>query len=291
MKENKFVTHEELGVERRLSSLEGSYRRYQRYFTAISAMILATIIELFRLFLDESSARIWFEGVLWEEGKFCEPCGSQGTSCIPKEKPMPYWCKSCRSYFSVKTGTPMQSSKISLRKWAIAINLMTTNLKGVSSMKLHRELGINQYRAWHMIHRVCENWDQDQIIRMSSAVEVDEIYIGSKEKNKRNVKKLKAGGGTVGQTAVVGAKERDSKKIIAKPVPKTDSDTLQDIISYNVEESSTVYTDDAKAYASADEFEHKSVRHNIRKLDTIDHMCYVIKNLQGKRLTYEELVS
>ena len=57
---------------------------------------------------------------------------------------MPYWCGDCRSYFSVRTGTPLQRSKVPLRKWAIAIYLEITSLKSVSSIKLHRDLGVTQ---------------------------------------------------------------------------------------------------------------------------------------------------
>ena len=67
---------------------------------------------------------------------------------------MPYWCTDCRSYFSVKVGTVMQASKIPLCQWAIAFNQMTTNLKGVSSLKLHQDLGISQTSAWFMGHRI-----------------------------------------------------------------------------------------------------------------------------------------
>ncbi len=90
---------------------------------------------------------------------------------------MPYWCKDCRSYFSVKVGTVMESSKLPLRTWEWAIYLMSTNLKGVSSMKLHRELGIRQATAWMMAQKIPEGWlgGNDQL---SDTVEVDETNIG-----------------------------------------------------------------------------------------------------------------
>jgi len=119
-----------------------------------------SVIELFKMFPDEESARKWFEGILWKERRYCGHCGSVNTKHVKSEKPMPYWCSDCRSYFSIRTGTPMQSSKISLQKWVIGL-LMTTNLKGVSSMKLHRELGITQSCAWHMVHRIREVWNSD----------------------------------------------------------------------------------------------------------------------------------
>ena len=102
-----------------------------------------SLIDLFNMFPDEASARAWFEAVRWPDGRACAKCGSVNTSEVKNEKPMPYWCGDCRSYFSVKTGTVMQSSNLPLRKWAIAIYQMTTSLKGVSSMKLHRDPGYN----------------------------------------------------------------------------------------------------------------------------------------------------
>ena len=79
----------------------------------------------------------------------------------------------CRSYYSVRKGMVMQSSKIGLQKWAIAIYMVTTGLKGVSSMKLHRELGIRQSSAWHMLQRIRESFNEGSL-KLSGPVEVDE---------------------------------------------------------------------------------------------------------------------
>ena len=113
-----------------------------------------SLVELFDMFPDEDAARKWFEETRWPNGRACAKCGSVTTSGVPNATPMPYWCSDCRSYFSVKLGTVMQGSNLPMRKWAIAIYLVTTNLKGVSSMKLHRDLKIRQATAWHMLHRI-----------------------------------------------------------------------------------------------------------------------------------------
>ena len=71
---------------------------------------------------------------------------------------MPYWCTDCCHYSSVRTGTAISHSKGPLRRWAVAIYLEMNSLKGVSSMKLHRDIAVSQSTPWYMLHRIREAW-------------------------------------------------------------------------------------------------------------------------------------
>ena len=78
-----------------------------------------SLIELTEMFPNEASAVRWFEAIHWPEERHCGHCGSTETTPVPNAKPMPYWCKECRSYFSVRTGTTMEKSRLPLRKWGL----------------------------------------------------------------------------------------------------------------------------------------------------------------------------
>lgn len=220
-----------------------------------------SVIELFQMFPDNASARKWMEELRWgKDERHCPVCGSLNTKTVPNEKPMPYHCGDCRKYFSVKTGTVMQSSKIGLQKWVIAIYLMSTNLKGVSSMKLHRDLGVTQKTAWFMAQKIRQGWLNGNDDKMDGVVEVDETYIGGKSKN-MSVKERKARKQYSNKFTVVGILERDGE-VRAAHVEKNQAPAM---VHENVcPKNSVVMTDAAVVYKSLGEtFDHHSVNHSI----------------------------
>ena len=222
-----------------------------------------TVVELMDLFPTEEAATEWFESIIWPDGRHCPKCGSIRTREASHAK-MPYWCTDCRSYFSVKTGTAMQRSKIPLRKWAIAIYLCLTSLKSVSSMKLQRDIGVSQPTAWFMLHRIRQAWAEDDDDQFDGPVEVDETYIGGKRRNmSKSKRKELMGRGTVGKTAVVGVKDRESNEVRAEVVSATDGETLKGFVREHVEPGSVLYTDEAAAYNGMTEFEHEAVNHSV----------------------------
>ena len=119
------------------------------------------LFQITAMFPDDVTAKRWFEQTLWGVERCCGHCGSVATHEVPKRKPMPYWCKDCRNYFSVRTGTAIARSNVPLRKWAMAIYLCLTSLKSVSSLKLHRDIKVSQPTAWFMLHRIREAWAQE----------------------------------------------------------------------------------------------------------------------------------
>lgn len=125
----------------------------------------------------------------------------------------------------------MEKSRIPVRKWVIAMYLMSTNLKGLSSMKLHRNLGITQKSAWMMSQKIREGWTGGQSL-LGGTVEVDETFIGGKEKNKHEDKRSHTRGPS-GKTVVIGMKAREANKIIAKPVPERTREEMHGFISGN----------------------------------------------------------
>ena len=222
-----------------------------------------TIIQVMEMFPTEEAATKWFESVLWNGERCCGKCGSLKTREVPNAKPMPYWCTDCRSYFSVRTGTSIARSNVPLRKWAIAIYLCLTSLKSVSSLKLHRDIGVSQPTAWFMLHRIREAWAEENGGVFSGPVEADETYFGGVRKNMSKSRRRQFDGrGASGKTAVAGIKDRPSNQVRAKVVPNTGAKQLQRFVVGNSADGATVYTDNFPSYDGIPR-NHEIVRHSV----------------------------
>ena len=199
------------------------------------------------MFPDSDTAEEWFVKSRWPEGVACPHCGSVRVLDGAKHKTMRYRCKDCRKRFSPRTGTALEASNLGYDTWAIAIYLLTTGLKGVSSMKLHRDLEITQRSAWFLSMRLRKTWE-DGTGQFLGPVELDESYIGGKERNKHAAKREHAGRGAVGKAAVLGAKDRATNSIAAEVVTSTDRETLHSFAVRNTAEGARIYTDQHPGY-------------------------------------------
>ena len=139
--------------------------------------------EFFRKFPDEEAARKFFGAKRWGDEPVCGHCGSVSVTECKDHKPMPYRCKDCRKHFSVRTGTVLAESRLPLIKWLLAIFMLTSARKGIPSTQMARELGVTQKTAWFLAQRIRETWLKDRDDHMDGQMQVDETYIGGKEKN------------------------------------------------------------------------------------------------------------
>ena len=197
-----------------------------------------SVYEFFELFPDEQAAIDFLEAERWPDGAVCPRCGSSKTRRIAKSSY--HNCKDCRKQFTVRAGSIFERSRIPLHKWMFAMYLVQTSRKGVSSVQLSKELGITQRSAWFMLHRLREAMapDDDQL---SGAVEIDETFVGGKERNKHSKKRLRENW-MVGKQVILGMREQGGS-IIAWPIHSTKRDVIDVEVLHYVEKGSTIYTD------------------------------------------------
>lgn len=222
---------------------------------------------------DEDRSREFLESKRWPDGKpVCPHCGGEGYALTPKpDSKRPgrkglKKCKACRKQFTVRVGTIFEESKIQIRQWLMAIHLMTSSKKGVSSHQIARELGITQKSAWFVCHRIREAMRQEPLASMlKGSVEMDETYVGGKPRYKGQSGRGRA----TRKKAVVALVEREGR-VRSFPIDHVNYATLHAAAHRNVDENATMFTDELIGYVGLDQHfaGHHTVKHSAKEYAT-----------------------
>src|SRR3984893_610758 len=165
-------------------------------------------LQLFKMFPDQETARIYLESRLWPNGATCPTCSSRER--ITTRKGGFYRCNQCKLDFTVRTATIFERSHVPLHKWIYAMYLLVTSRKGISSLQLAKEIGITQKSAWFVLHRLREACGKD-LTMLKGIIEVDEVYLGGLEQNKHMKDRMYGDKGVPAKTAVIGLRERGGR--------------------------------------------------------------------------------
>src|SRR5713101_5939343 len=210
-----------------------------------------TLVEAIRYFSDEDVCLRFMVALRWPQGVTCPTCGSRDVTFLAKRRVWKcYAGHKDRPQFSIKVGTVMEDSPISLTKWLPALWLLASCKNGVSSYEIHRGIGVTQKTAWFMLHRLRLAMRTGTFEKLSGQVEADETFIGGVARNmdEDNGERIIKGTGGSGKTAVMGLLERHTDKkasrVKAKVIQNVQRTTLQGEIRQHVMPGAEVHTDE-----------------------------------------------
>ncbi len=242
---------------------------------------IKSVFELTQIFSTEQDCIDYLEIMKWSKvpvSPFDE------SSKVYKCKNNQYRCKNTGKYFNVKTGTLFENSKISLRKWFMAIWLVTSHKKGISSIQLSKDIGVTQKTAWFMLQRIRACFGIENGNELEGVVECDETFIGGKNKNRHKDKKVKNSQGRSfkDKTPVMGMLQRDGK-MNAFVVPDTKRSSIQPLVCRYVNpETTTLISDEWLGYTGLDKYyDHRIIDHSKKEYVSLQDSSVHTNNIEG----------
>jgi transposase-like protein len=229
-----------------------------------------TLIEAVRYFSDKKICHDYMIQIKWPDGKItCPKCGGEKIWFIQTREI--YKCSACKKQFSAKVDTIFEGSQLGLDKWFVAVWLIANAKNGISSLELHRALGVTQKTAWFMLHRIRLAMKTGHFRKLKDVVESDETFVGGAAANMHAAKRERVirGRGAVGKTIVHGLLERgtedDPSQVRAQVIPNCEQVTLMGELLRHVERDTVVCTDSSESYANiADRYIHRFVNHSVQ---------------------------
>lgn len=220
-----------------------------------------SLFDLLQAFPTEQSCIEYLERQLWPDGEPVSPFDP--TSKVYRRGDGMYRCKNTGKNFNIRIGTIFEGSKVPLRKWFVAIYEITTSNKGISSVKLAEDISVTQKTAWYMNQRIREAFDIALEEKLDGEVELDETFVGGKNKNRHKNKRVKNSQGRSfkDKTPVLGMLQRGGR-VKCKVVRDTSYKSLTVPVLRSVSRDATVYTDEWQGYKTV----HKLYNHYI-----VDH--------------------
>lgn len=225
------------------------------------------------MFSTEKKAENWLISVIYGSRAkvYCPRCGCTDINHKAKHPKMPFHCKGCRKFFSIRTETVMERSKIPLRKWAKMMYVMSTELRSRPSLKIMNKWGISKNAAWFMNHRIRKAYENKvkKLGKLRGKVQVDETAIGGQVKymSKKTKERFKERGGKTGfsgKEIIIAAKDEHGNFKIGR-IEDRSKESLQKFVYENIEEGSTVMTDEAPGYRNLVNMKHLSVNHSAKE--------------------------
>lgn len=266
---------------------------------------IKSVFELTQTFSTEQACIDYWEMVKWNKipvSPFDE------TSKVYKCKNNQYRCKNTGKYFNVKTGTMFENSKVSLRKWFMAIWLITSHKKGISSIQLGKDIGVRQATAWFMLQRIRACFGIENNNELEGIVECDETFYGGKNKNRHKDKKVphSQGRSYKDKVPVMGMLQRGESEIIERPhkvipnktvrekvihktskmnafvVTDTKRKSIQPLIYQYVKKDTKLMTDEWWAYKGLNaHYDHKNIDHSKKEYVSLQDNSVHTNNIEG----------